>query len=237
MAETIRSVLCGERWRLDSRSIVDLDFNADGTGRMIFGGEIIFYIAAEFDWSAEDSAILDQIIHRASDEGNEPCLLTEFDLNLTLTKRAIPFSGTYPIPRHTINEGRLEESAFVPRTFSVRLEKGSFISPHDMCDGRVFRTTRRYALRLSFDETPYPPTDTWKPDRLPLDPMQIEGWTAFYCEPMPLGDEFEIWEWNKHSDYAIRNRKMEAANGGSETNGTNRTSGANGSSVEGDKEL
>ncbi|KAM5464423.1 hypothetical protein MauCBS54593_006936 [Microsporum audouinii] len=205
MAETIRSILCGKHWKMDSRSYVRIEFFENGTGEMIFYGSAMnVFIAAETDWSVTNPDILDQTVHQGDTSGTS--LLAEFNLNLTLTKRALPDNAEY-----TINEARLEESAFRPKSYNVRLERGSFISPHDMIDGRVSPLTKRYEFRLACDKTLYPPTEDWKPYWLPMRNNEIEGWKDFYAGTMELGDEFEVWDPSKHSESA--KRRTREANG------------------------
>ncbi|KAM5436549.1 hypothetical protein MferCBS31731_005827 [Microsporum ferrugineum] len=214
MAETLRSILCGRMWNVDSHDGIWIEFKDDGTGEMAYYGELNVFIAAEIEWGTIDPTALDQVIHRG--EEKETRLLAEFDINLTLTKRRLTSIGPYYTDGATINGGRLEDNAFILRTFHVRLEKGSFIPITNICDGKVYQFTKRYALRLAFDKTPFPPSAVWKRGWQPWtrDPG-IDDWTALYVEPIELVTDMEIWNWYKDSYEAKRQKaeRLERVNG------------------------
>lgn len=65
------------------------------------------------------------------------------------------------------NEWALKKDAFRTRTYTVRIEKGNFIEPAYSINHWVHAS--RYAIRLVFDKSPYPPQPEWNQ----LDPLGI----------------------------------------------------------------
>ena len=59
-----------------------------------------------------------------------------------------------------INELSLTDDAFRPKSYTVRIERGNFIEP--CCIGYSSSESPRFALRLLFDKSPYPPRSEWK---------------------------------------------------------------------------
>jgi len=59
-----------------------------------------------------------------------------------------------------VNELGLKDDAFHPKSFTVSIENGSFKQPCFI--GGDESMWSRYALRLFFDKSPYPPRCEWK---------------------------------------------------------------------------
>jgi len=98
---------------------------------------------------------------------------------MTLTKRRIPKLGHAEMHKYCIDESLLTDDAFQPQTYTIRLEKGNFILPHDSLLSNESKYNSRYALRLAFDKSPYPPQPMWtKPGHGP-DAMKMWEWKDF----------------------------------------------------------
>jgi hypothetical protein len=71
--------------------------------------------------------------------------------------------------RHPIvNEGSLTDDAFRPKSFNVRIEQGNFATPAGIGSefSRLYPSPDlRWAMRLIFDPSPYPPESEWKNSR------------------------------------------------------------------------
>jgi len=90
-----------------------------------------------------------------------PSLIGQINLEITLLKRIPQDLQDYLIP--VFNE--LEDDAFQSKVYSIEIEKGNFILPCLARSENEHRPNNRYALRLLFDKSPYPPRKDWmKPD-------------------------------------------------------------------------
>ena len=149
---------------------------------MICQVELNVFIAAEFNWKPLRPESFDQAINMSSIGGsrNSPSLVSQFDIELTLAKRCIPsLRGPEEQKWALMHEAQLTDAAFLPRTYALRLEKGNFVAPSNHPFGWEPMATQRYALRLSFDPSPYPPRNEWKkPERGP-DAMKMWDWKEF----------------------------------------------------------
>lgn len=91
-----------------------------------------------------------------------PSLIGQINLEMTLLNR-IPQEVQSYRPMPVFNE--LEDDAFQPRLYSIRIEKGNFTLPCFAGSENGYRPNNRYALRLLFDRSPYPPRKDWmKPE-------------------------------------------------------------------------
>lgn len=121
-----------------------------------------WWIAAEFDWVGEEESI-DQRVRVGEDAPRKPRLLGQFSIQMTLTTRRLePFRAGDRFADYQINELCLTDDAFMTRSFTVRLEKGCFMTPQDARVGRPNLLTRYYELRLLFDKSPYPELENWR---------------------------------------------------------------------------
>ena len=118
-----------------------------------------------------ESRELDQVVDISSIDKirKDSRLLSQFDIELTLAKRRIPRMRTSEMQKLEINESLLINDAFLPKIYSVRLEEGNILTPPDAI-------SPRFALRLAFDKSPYPPQHEWK-------------------EPKGAPDATKMWEW------------------------------------------
>lgn len=137
--------------------------------------ELCIWIAAEFDWKPQDAKALEEV----RDTRVDPHILGEFDIDITLTKRRIPRFSQTKVYQRTVNESLLTDEAFLPKRYTIRLEKGNFLWPYDaMKPESENKATPRFALRLTFDKSPYPPRNEWK-------------------EPGGAPDATRMWEWKE----------------------------------------
>jgi len=168
MNEALSSILCGEEfWTCDEEGGNTIEFNENGTGELHCHAEFSWWICAEFEWKIVEP--LDQIIDLKGDDRNKSgTLLGQLNIEITLTTRQPLWMKSN---RSTaLNEKSLTDDAFLLKTYTVRLEKGNFISPGMTgvrygpkgIEKNVFS---RYVFRLLFDKSPYPPRSEWKHPR------------------------------------------------------------------------
>ncbi|PNY24992.1 Uncharacterized protein TCAP_05076 [Tolypocladium capitatum] len=188
------SILCADTWILDSMGAFQITFHTDGTGEVTCRGlllpaemrltetqlvcraELLVWIAAEFDWkpTSAESPKTSDATHDGFDKPNP---VDQADIELTLTKRRIP--GDAGFERYRINEALLTDDAFLPKTYLISLERGVFLAPFDaQATDNHHPYTARFAYRLSFDKSPYPPREEWR-------------------EPEGAPDAIRFWEWKQ----------------------------------------
>ncbi|KAI5920745.1 hypothetical protein F4810DRAFT_405874 [Camillea tinctor] len=163
MEDTVKSVLCDKMWRKGPDSVCVIRFRKDGTGDFFCFRELCVFIGSVFEWKLlEGSTPLD----RAMDSENNSS--AELHVQLTLTKRrAGQDSGRDPI-----NEDYVMDEAFLPKNYTIRLEKGRF----SVTDGY----TSSYGLRLLFDKSPAPPPELWKQRRAAAENLGFHELLDYY---------------------------------------------------------
>ena len=94
-------------------------------------------------------------------QNETPRLLGQLDLEMTLTKRLPPPVESSVLTQSTlVNGGSLKDDAFRPKSYAVTIEQGNFKEPFYI--GFPDSDNTRFALRLLFDKSPYPPRSEWK---------------------------------------------------------------------------
>ncbi|KAI8959227.1 hypothetical protein F5Y11DRAFT_333834 [Daldinia sp. FL1419] len=169
MNEALCSILSGEEWSFDleGRSI---KFNNDGTGELWCRCNFNVWIAAELQWKSlgslgDSSENIETPSQAASSaQGRGPRLLGQLNVEITLEKRLPESVRTTILSKSTIiNELSLTDEAFRPKSYTLRIERGNFIEPCYV--GFPSADKPRFALRLIFNKSPYPPRPEWrKPD-------------------------------------------------------------------------
>lgn len=139
-------------------------------------------IAAEFEWKSLNPETLDQAVDMSSIDNTrkDPRLLSQVDIELTLAKRRIPRLRNPEMQEWKMNESLLIDDAFLPKTYGIRLEEGNFLTPSDAMSPKEDKYTPRFALRLAFDKSPYPPRHEWKEPEGAPDAMRMWEWKDFY---------------------------------------------------------
>lgn len=146
---------------------------------MLCGEGLRVILAIEFDWKFADPEA-----EQLADKGTESSVLWEFKIQITLTSRIHPLYrkgdqwGQSQRPPRAGDESApcnwapLAQSAFQPKQYSVRLEKGRFIEPFKNFHKKPFPLFQpdpygfapdRYAYRLWFNTSPFPVRDEWQP--------------------------------------------------------------------------
>lgn len=92
----------------------------------------------------------------SSDSGRGTQCLAKIDIELTFTKRDV-FMPWDPFRIRQDSQEQLRDSAFQPKTYTIGLEKGIFRTPCYAIHPERYPYTDKYALRLVFDKSPYPP--------------------------------------------------------------------------------
>ncbi|KAI1506453.1 hypothetical protein F5X99DRAFT_364248 [Biscogniauxia marginata] len=154
MGDTLLSSLC-RTWTWDPNHWCAIKFKADGTGELTCRVEFNIYVAAEFDWKPQlNSEPLDSVL----DLNTNQDLLAEYNIELALTRRRIPSLGDSVSEEALINEAHLKDAAFVPKTYTIRLEKGRFPVSRNVSVWANWW----YGRRIVFDKSPFPPLEEWK---------------------------------------------------------------------------
>lgn len=127
----------------------------------------------------------------------EPRLAAVFELEMTLTARRVDSMDAETRARYRINEAVLAPAAFLPKIYTVRMDKGNFRAPpfeERGSSGGPF--ARKFLFRLRFDPSPYPPREEWR------------------AEAGGGPDSLRMWEWR---DFCGRDEEgldgMEAEDG------------------------
>ncbi len=117
-------------------------------------------------WKALDPSALDRVVDTTTIGAiwRKPILVGQLDIELTLEKRIVDWFGGVAWHAHT---SKLTDDAFVPKTYTISLEKGNFALP---ILSSPTRFDRGYMFRLSFDRSPYPPRNEWT-GRFPEDQL------------------------------------------------------------------
>ncbi|KAI9830083.1 MAG: hypothetical protein M1826_005076 [Phylliscum demangeonii] len=200
MSETLLSILCGEDGWHWSNYENTITFNTNGKGEIVCRAELVVWIAAEFEWKAQSPESFDQVVDVSGIGATrkDPQPISQFDIELTLTKRRIPLMRGPDTQSWRMNESLLTADAFLPKTYTVRLEKGNFLTPCDaMFPEDEDQYTPTFALRLVFDKSPYPPRHEWKEPRGGPDATKMWEWKEFCGRPSPdlktRGDRHAWW--------------------------------------------
>ncbi|KAI5920266.1 hypothetical protein F4810DRAFT_713620 [Camillea tinctor] len=182
------SILCGETWHWDSRDENQITFHKDGTGELICRAELNVWIAAEFDWkllglgSAGSAGVAkSRGCCGPSDSHDLLPSASQFQLEITLSKRRIPALGGARMDQYKINEALLRDAAFAPKKYAVALEAGEFVTQFDARSregSHLLPGTPRFRFRLSFEPAPYPRREDW-------------------VDPQGAPDAMRFWEWNQ----------------------------------------
>ncbi|KAJ5683548.1 hypothetical protein N7462_006713 [Penicillium macrosclerotiorum] len=150
---TILEILTSCCWTPDCDNNI-LEFREDGTGNICLRRDQPVFIAFEFDWKPLDPTDLHVEVDKSERWLGGTQDLAHLKLEITLTKRPGP-----------LNEHRLRDTAFCPKTFTIRLEKGIFPAPFYRNNPEQDPNKTKYALRLLFDTSLYPSAEDWKETR------------------------------------------------------------------------
>lgn len=203
MTDTLLSILTDETWSWDPYEN-QIKFNTDGTGtvlphftpqppqpkptstltnpQLICRLKLVVWIAAEFDWKPKNPECLSQPIDLPTNAPRRPSQLTQFNIEITLTKRRITALGD-AVNRLVINEQLLTDAAFLPKEYTVKLENGQFLCASDV--GGRYSDSPRFRTRLVFDKSPYPPREEWKETDGGVDANRFWEWREFCSRRLP----------------------------------------------------
>ncbi|OTA58800.1 hypothetical protein K449DRAFT_467015 [Hypoxylon sp. EC38] len=169
MNEALGSIISGEKeWYYDTEGRY-IKFNADGTGELWCRCNFNYWIAADLEWKSigsprESGQMIEtpnQVTNAAAHNKEGPQLFGQLDIELTLTKQLPRWVQSSILSKSTmVNEHSLTDDAYRPKTFTIRIEKGNFVAPCIV--GYPGSGMPRFALRLVFDKSPYPPRSEWK---------------------------------------------------------------------------
>nr|POF22144.1 hypothetical protein CFP56_36230 [Quercus suber] len=179
MNDALCSILCSvSGWSHEMQAGVCLRFNEDGTGEVCAVGELGtgFVFGVNMKWRSvprrrEWYGINDnQISKHTNPLAAAPAFLGRLQLEITL-ENSMAVSLTRFGFHHDSNEATLTVAAFLPRLFTVVIERGNFL--HEDYVGRF--DSCRSALRLTFDVSPYPLLESYRLDR-PYPSPPLDEW-------------------------------------------------------------
>lgn len=162
MSSTWRTLLCQNGWTYPTTYGNWIKFNEDGSGELHCGVSPAAFICAELKWRTlgDTSA--------ATNDKADTHHQASFDIEITLCS-TIPDAlkqDTQP----GLNERNLTVVAFRPKTYRLEIATGGFpaerwlcfdkSSPDDAGEGDDFAGAS-YDLRITFDQSPYPPLEEW----------------------------------------------------------------------------
>ncbi|KAJ5885579.1 hypothetical protein N7504_001127 [Penicillium tannophilum] len=197
MNSTVMSLLCDKFWYWDSNDESWIKFKENGTGSLFARREFCIFIAAEFDWIAQNPEIL------SSEVDTQNSLVCHCEIEISLTNRysseLTPFQEKRLVEvginkgNAVVNSFRLSDEAFTRRKFAIRIEQGEFITGEDKKLGLSTWAAPNFAYRLIFDSSPYPPQNMWKEDTWgdPLGKLRLWEWNEFYAKREPRSS----WMW------------------------------------------
>jgi hypothetical protein len=136
--------------------------------------ELSVLIRAEFSWRLVRNPIRRIDVPRPY--GDEDAHSLEYGLEMTLKRR---MHEDFPRPRRRFNDTNLDDAAFLPKTFTVRLDHGQ-LPPQ----GHVSQYSQWYRYRLTFEPSPFPPLDEWK-YKSPAKANKFWRWKEFMACALP----------------------------------------------------
>lgn len=117
--------------------------------------------------------VLEQLLDTSNNAPNKTKVVIEFEIDTQITKRRPAQFRTSREIRRPLNEAHLKNEAFLPKRFTVKLEKGNFSSPSHL--DKALDWLPRFDLRLVFDKSPYPAQHEWN-GLLTSSPDDIKMW-------------------------------------------------------------
>ncbi|KAH8812553.1 hypothetical protein F5884DRAFT_855850 [Xylogone sp. PMI_703] len=193
MNEALCSILSGEdEWCFHTEGRY-IKFNRDGTGELWCRLEFVYFIAVEIKWKSikppDPVKPPSQIVEPSNAGQNKgPKLLGQLDLEITLVKQLPQWARDSNLSKSTIlNELSLTEDAFQPKLYTIRIEKGNFTEPCYV--GYQGSYKPRFALRIVFEKSPYPPRAEWKKPEGGPDANQFWDHTEFVSRRSPELDK------------------------------------------------
>lgn len=107
-----------------------------------------------------------------------PQVLGTLGLAITLQAGTVPAGHRDTKAReffHSRNQASLSERAYRPRKFLVTIERGDFLSEECISPSGSAYYGGRYAMRIIFDQSPFPPFEAWT-QPLPSHLWNVHWW-------------------------------------------------------------
>jgi len=153
--------------------------------KISYGGGFCWFILSQFKWKSTLVESIDKILQ----DDQSIHLLGTLNLEITITNRLPPRVQEAPVhTRNTmVNSGSLFDDAFLPKSFTLKIEQGAFVKAACTIDSltETYSSSQpkhvpvpRYRKRLVFNKSPYPPESEWK-----------DSWKE--CWMMP---DWNIWD-------------------------------------------
>ncbi|KAJ7629677.1 hypothetical protein DFH06DRAFT_1225102 [Mycena polygramma] len=162
-------VLCNEEaWHWDTYDGHKLVFHRDGTGEIISRAELCIWIVATFEWKVHDPASVEfspvpppqrSVFQDMVLRSPPPPPVLRASIDFQLTKRRPLLYGK--VVQARINEDVLLDAAFESRVLGITVDRGRF---RTASDSNTYGA-QAFQLRLSFDVSPYPAKDVWRPEQ------------------------------------------------------------------------
>ena len=158
--------------------------------QLVCRSELNIWIAAEIEWKLLSPGAAEQDIDTSNEndprekynwaKNQKAVQVAKVDVEITLTKRRISTISEKP----KINELLLTDEAFLPKQYTLRLEKGVF-HPYELEKLRIPEWSPTFGLRLTFDKSPYPTREEWKKPEGAPDAFKFWEWTMFLGRKIP----------------------------------------------------
>lgn len=162
---------------------------------MFLLGDQAAWIALWFDWKPKTGYDPTRVVNTVRSNQNSE-LLAEFKISLNLTKRMITtdewfYNTEGRVPR--INE--LNDSAFLPRTFAVRLEKGGkFLTAADgRLETKYHHDCPKFGMRLVMNPSPFPAREGWQDPTNGAEQSKFWEVTEFVSKQLSEAEARDSW--------------------------------------------
>ncbi|KAI1337880.1 hypothetical protein F5Y15DRAFT_417666 [Xylariaceae sp. FL0016] len=180
--QSLKALLCEDRWALDSARRSHIAFKEDGTGQIVLRRDAPIFICAEIEWRPMTPASFDEPI--SADDDDDAQRELRFEIEIKMTQRR---PSSFPrVESLKINEHVLTDDAFAAKTYAVTLEnKGEFRSLEDLAMAEMSVYAEKFGRRLTFDASPYPPRSEWKKPEGMADANKPWEWKRFCSQRLP----------------------------------------------------
>ncbi|KAJ7788244.1 hypothetical protein B0H14DRAFT_2536833 [Mycena olivaceomarginata] len=187
----VYDVLCNEEaWHWDTYDGHKLIFHRDGTGEITSWAELNMWIFAIFEWKVTIQLPSNTTRPSRQPAPSAPLSPTSFPAldksrpnyaprSSSRSRNGGPlWNGKVFDPQRHINEDALLDAAFEPRVLNIAVERGRFKAPWD-----------GPWSRLSFDVSPYPAKEAWRPrQHAMVDSMGQPKMTQFCAQELAPED-------------------------------------------------
>ncbi|CAI6316968.1 unnamed protein product [Periconia digitata] len=207
--EEILALLCDwkDPWTFGTRCWIQ--FKRDGNGQLSCDGEQRSYLAVEFSWSFKNEPSEPRTVQKNIFKANIEITLSP-RMHSMYHKSAYWLKGA-ALQEHLQNPpppseapfpwAPVHSAAFRPKEYAITLSRGRFIDPGDYWRKGPYPILQkssfdllkpsRYACKLVFDKSPFPPREKWTNDSICtfLDYSPFYEWKEFVRDSIDARDQ------------------------------------------------